>query len=104
MDRLFLAFIVFLSFCVIVSIMLHKKDNAFGYKQMDGPKFYGCKKVHEAPNKDKNIYSNARECLANYKNCSPPSPPSPPKPVMPVDPYGPFGPYQPGPVIPFTSR
>lgn len=90
MDRLFLAFIVFLSFCAIVSIMLHKKDNAFGYKQMDGPKFYGCKKVHEAPNKDKNIYSNARECLANYKNCTNQCP-------KPVDPFPPF---QPGPVIP----
>ena len=44
-ERIFLAVVVFLLLCLALSIMLHKKESSpFGYKQMNGPHLYGCKK------------------------------------------------------------
>jgi hypothetical protein len=67
MENYFLVFIGILVVCLIVSVLLFKKNigGQFGFKYMDGQ----CKKVDEAPRgiagQDGTVYSNMLACQQN---------------------------------------
>ena len=68
MENYFLVFIGILVVCLIVSVLLFKKNigGQFGFKNINGR----CMKVNEAPHgiagQDGTVYSNALACQQNF--------------------------------------
>ena len=68
MENYFLVFIGILVVCLIVSVLLFKKNigGQFGFKKINGQ----CLKVNEAPHgisgKEGTVYSNAIACQQNF--------------------------------------